>query len=45
VYLYAGLKAGATFDEVVARAESDDAPWVASEELKAWVGQGLRELA
>ncbi len=45
VYLYAGLKAGATFDEVMARAKADNAPWVASDELKAWVGQGLRELA
>lgn len=45
VYLYAGLKARASFDEVMARAEADDAPWVASDELKAWVDQGLRELA
>ena len=44
VYLYAGLKAGASLDEVVARAEADNAPWVASDELKAWVGQALREL-
>jgi hypothetical protein len=45
VYLYAGLKAGATPDEVLARAEADDAPFVASDELKAWVTQGLDELA
>ena len=44
IYLYAGLKAGASLDEVVARAEADNAPWVASDELKAWVDQGLREL-
>jgi hypothetical protein len=45
VYLYAGLKAGAAADAVLARAEADDAPFVASEELKAWVAQGLDELA
>ena len=45
VYLYAGLKAGATADEVLARAESDDAPFFASDDLKAWVAQGLDELA
>jgi protein tyrosine phosphatase (PTP) superfamily phosphohydrolase (DUF442 family) len=44
VYLYAGLEAGATADEVLARAEADGAPFVASEELKAWVRQGLEEL-
>jgi hypothetical protein len=44
VYLYAGLKAGATADEVLARAEADDAPFFASDELKAWVAQGLDEL-
>ena len=45
VYLYSGLRAGATPDEVLARAEADDAPFVRSDELKAWVAQGLRELA
>src|SRR5437879_1995599 len=44
VYLYAGLKAGATADDVLARAEADDAPFLASDELKAWVAQGLAEL-
>lgn len=44
-YLYAGLKAGASAEEVLARAEADDAPFAASEELKAWVTQGLTELA
>lgn len=44
VYLYAGLKSGASADEVLARATSDDAPFVASDELKAWVTQGLAEL-
>lgn len=45
VYLYAGLRAGATADEVLARAESDDAPFVGAEPLRAWVAQGLAELS
>ena len=45
IYLYSGLKAGATADEVIARAEADDAPFVQSDELKAWVAQGLDELS
>jgi hypothetical protein len=45
IYLYAGLKAGATADEVLARAEADGAPFAGSDELKAWVAQGLDELS
>jgi len=45
VYLYAGLRAGATADEVLARADADGAPFARSEELKAWVAQGLDELS
>jgi hypothetical protein len=45
VYLYAGLEAGAAADEVLARAEADDAPFSRSPELKAWVARGLDELA
>jgi hypothetical protein len=45
VYLYAGLKAGATADEVLARAEADDAPFTHSDELRAWVAQNLDELS
>jgi len=45
VYLYAGLRAGAGADEVLARAEADGAPFVGSAELRAWVAQGLDELA
>jgi hypothetical protein len=45
IYLYSGLRAGASADEVIARAEADNSPWVQSEELKDWVRQGLRELA
>ena len=45
VYLYSGLRSGATADEVLARAEADDAPFTKSEELRAWVAQGLDELS
>jgi hypothetical protein len=45
IYLYAGLRVGATADDVLARAEADGAPFCATEELKAWVAQGLQELA
>ncbi len=45
VYLYAGLRAGVEADEVLARAEADGAPFCGSDELKAWVTQGLAELA
>jgi hypothetical protein len=45
VYLYSGLRSGAPADEVVARAEVDNAPFAQNEELKAWVRQGLDELA
>jgi protein tyrosine phosphatase (PTP) superfamily phosphohydrolase (DUF442 family) len=44
VYLYAGLRAGASADEVLARADADGAPFIGSDELKAWVRQGLAEL-
>jgi hypothetical protein len=45
VYLYAGLRAGATADEVLTRAEEDNAPFVGSDDLKAWVVKGLDELS
>jgi hypothetical protein len=45
VYLYAGLRAGATPDEVLARAEQEGAPFTGSDDLKAWVAQGLSELS
>jgi len=44
VYLYAGLRAGATADEVLARADADGAPFSGSDGLRAWVAQGLDEL-
>jgi hypothetical protein len=45
IYLYAGLKAGASKEDVLAKAEADSAPFVGSDELVAWVAQGLAELA
>jgi len=45
IYLYAGLQAGASADEVLARAEADDAPFVGSEEIRAWLTAGLTELS
>jgi hypothetical protein len=45
VYLYAGLHEGAPAEEVLARAEADGAPFARSDELRAWVEQGLAELA
>lgn len=45
VYLYSGLRSGATADEVLSRAEADGAPFTGAEPLKAWVVQGLRDLA
>jgi hypothetical protein len=45
VYLYSGLQANAPADEVLQRAEADDAPFAKSDELRAWVRQGLEELS
>jgi hypothetical protein len=45
VYLYAGLRSGATADEVLAQAQADGAPFAQNDELKAWVAQGLAELS
>jgi len=45
VYLYAGLRAGASPDEVLARADADAAPFAGSDELRAFVVQGLQQLA
>ncbi|MDX6615162.1 MAG: hypothetical protein QOD60_253 [Solirubrobacterales bacterium] len=45
IYLYSGLKQGATADEVLAQAEADGAPFCAQEGLRAWVAQGLAELS
>lgn len=45
VYLYAGLRSGASAEEVLARAEADGAPFTEAEPLKSWVAQGLAELS
>jgi hypothetical protein len=45
IYLYAGLRSGATADQVLAQAIEDEAPFARSDELRAWVAQGLEELA
>jgi hypothetical protein len=45
IYLYAGLQAGASAEDVLARAEADDAPFVQSDELRAWVANGLEQLS
>jgi protein tyrosine phosphatase (PTP) superfamily phosphohydrolase (DUF442 family) len=45
IYLYSGLRSGASAEEVLARAEADEAPGVQSEELRAWVADGLARLS
>jgi protein tyrosine phosphatase (PTP) superfamily phosphohydrolase (DUF442 family) len=45
VYLYAGLRSGASAEDVLARAEADGVPFTQAEPLKAWVVQGLAELS
>lgn len=40
VYLYAGLRSDASADEVLARAEADNAPFVQAEPLKEWASRG-----
>jgi len=45
VYLYAGLRAGASADDVLARADADAAPFAGFDDLRAFVKQGLEQLA
>lgn len=45
IYLYAGLRAGASGEDVLACAEADGAPFVQSDELRAWVATGLEQLS
>jgi len=45
IYLYAGLSAGAAAEDVLACADADDAPFVRSEELRAWITEGLAQLS
>ncbi len=42
VYLYAGLKAGATAEELLTRADADDAPFAANEDLEGVGHAGTR---
>lgn len=44
-YLYAGLKAGASAEEVLARADADDAPFAGVDAIRDFVTQGLDQLA
>jgi hypothetical protein len=43
-YMYAGLKAGAAPDDVLAAAERDDAPFCAFAEYKEWVRASMESL-
>jgi hypothetical protein len=45
IYLYAGLRSGASASEVLEQAEADHAPFVQVEPLKDWIAQGLNELS
>ncbi len=45
VYLYEGLHSGESAEQVLARAESEGAPFTDSVECRVWVEQGLRELS
>ena len=44
-YIYAGLRAGASADAVLARADADAAPFTSVDELRAFVRQTLETLA
>lgn len=44
VYMYAGLRAGASPEEVIARAEADGAPFCSVPENKAWVIEAITTL-
>lgn len=44
VYLYTGLRSGASAEDVLARADADKAPFAEVEPLRQWVAQGLAEL-
>ena len=45
IYLYGGLQSGASAEDVLARAKADDAAFVKSDELRAWVTDGLEQLS
>jgi hypothetical protein len=41
IYLHAGLRSGADADDVIARAEADDAPFAGMTPLEAWVAKAF----
>jgi hypothetical protein len=45
ILLYEALHSGEPAEQVLARAEREGAPFVQSAECRAWLEQGLRELA
>jgi hypothetical protein len=44
VYMYAGLRAGAEPEEVLAAAEADGAPFCKMDDVKAWVAEAITTL-
>jgi hypothetical protein len=44
-YMYAGLKAGAAWDDVIAAAERDEAPFCKFPEYRDWVRDSMEALA
>jgi hypothetical protein len=44
-YLYAGLRAGASSEDLLARADADGAPFAGVDALRAFVTEALEELA
>ncbi|MDQ1403399.1 MAG: Beta-lactamase hydrolase-like protein phosphatase-like domain [Actinomycetota bacterium] len=45
VYLYSGLRAGASADDVLARADADQAPFAGNDELRDLVRTGLERFS
>jgi hypothetical protein len=43
-YLYAGLKRGASYEELLAAAEQDNAPFCDAAEIKEWLRSSLEAL-
>ena len=44
VYLYAGLRSGASAEDVLAQADVDEAPFAQAEPLRQWLTQAMTEL-
>lgn len=45
IYLYAGLRSGASAEEVLAQADADGAPFAQAPPLREWVTRGISDLA